>query len=109
MMVYAWASGAKQLCHIILIKQMRLSLQYGVCETTPAAFASYGSLMSNLGKSGESFLFGELAERMLEKDEEGTIASKAYVLTIVHGDCHHWRRPLLSIAQSSSWKDIVLG
>jgi predicted ATPase len=96
MLIYSAVLNDKNLAHTIFMKEMRLSIRYGACENTPAAFASYGMFVSTLGMTEDAFRFGELAEHLLDNDTEGKFTCcKAFVLSLVHSFCRHWRKPLV--------------
>jgi len=91
---YSWVLAESILLSVIFLKSMRMSLRYGASSNLPASFASYAILMSSIDDVDESFRFGDLAERLLAEDKEGTAGCMAFTLTIVHGNCSHWKKPL---------------
>jgi hypothetical protein len=97
MLTYSWVIGANDLVTFICLKGIRLSLRYGSCDNTPAAFANAGMLWCSLGKTGDGFRFAKLAMQMLDKNRSLTIGCRAYVVSVTSCTCMHWRRPLVNV------------
>ncbi|MEM9213323.1 MAG: AAA family ATPase [Cyanobacteria bacterium P01_F01_bin.150] len=82
-----------QLSALINIKQINLSLEHGVTETSPFAYACYGMILCSEGtNTQDGYEFAQLALRLLETNQSPTVISKT--LLYCHLFITHWRDSL---------------
>jgi len=95
------------LLSLISIKQVNLALEYGNTDTSPFAYASYGTILCVGGKeTAEGYKFGQLALSLLETNPSPMIVAKTLFycyLFITHwrDSLHHTLQPMLEAYQLS--------
>ena len=78
---------------VIIFKSIRLSVRYGITESSVFAFAGYGFISCGiLNHIDEGIRFGRLAEKLIEKYRLKNIHSRTMATT--HGFIYHWRTHL---------------
>ena len=95
------------LLSLINVKQVNLALEYGNSDTSPFAYASYGTSLFAGGKeTGEGYEFGQLALSLLEMNPSPIVVAKTLFycyLFITHwrDSLHHTLQPMLTAYQLS--------
>jgi histidine kinase len=98
LMVFATYTARKNLFPFVILKMVRLSLQFGVSAVSSVAFASYGMLLNALGDLDGSYRFSCLGMSLLE-ERFSSVKNDwiARVQTIHYGMNLLWKRPITSI------------
>jgi predicted ATPase len=77
---------------VILLRLMRLSLEYGLSEVSGYALASYGVILSGaFHKHQQAYQLGELADRMEDRLHVGTFSGRVDIMRA--GALYPWIRP----------------
>jgi len=92
----AYLTGNDKLFAAAVLRQVRLSLQHGVCVESSAAYASYVVLLAGLGDLKSADEFGKLALRLTERFNAAEWRCRNLVLYAVFGQS--WNRP---------WREMV--
>ncbi|MBE9011511.1 AAA family ATPase, partial [Pseudanabaenaceae cyanobacterium LEGE 13415] len=82
------------LLSVIVLQQVKLSLQYGNAPESASAYAAQGNVLCGLGDIENGYQFGKLAIALLE--HYSVEALKPITMMVVNSFIKHWRDPLHS-------------
>jgi predicted ATPase/signal transduction histidine kinase len=85
--------GMAELYPLIVLKQVNLSIQYGIAPSSAYAYATYGLILCAFGNDIEGgYRSGKIALNLLDKFQAKQF--KAKVLNLVHPFVLHWKTHL---------------
>jgi len=67
MALYAFC-GAPDLFPFIVLKMVKITMKYGICDSSCYAFTCYGMILCATGEFDAGYRFGQLALRLIEQD-----------------------------------------
>jgi predicted ATPase/signal transduction histidine kinase len=78
---------------LICLKQVNLAIKYGNTDTSPVAYAFYGTILCTEGReTAMGYQFGQLALSLLEVNQSPTVVAKTLVYCYVF--INHWQESL---------------
>ncbi|MEQ8466829.1 trifunctional serine/threonine-protein kinase/ATP-binding protein/sensor histidine kinase [Coleofasciculus sp. E1-EBD-02] len=78
---------------LISLKQVNLAIKHGNTDTSPFAYACYGTILCSEGQeTAMGYQFGKLALRLLEVNESPTVAAKTLIYCYLF--INHWQESL---------------
>ncbi|MCU0551180.1 MAG: trifunctional serine/threonine-protein kinase/ATP-binding protein/sensor histidine kinase [Leptolyngbya sp. Prado105] len=83
---------------LVILQQVKLSLQYGNAPESAFAYAAQGNSLCGLGNIETGYQFGQLAIALL--DQHLSNALKPLTLFVVNTFVRHWREPLADTLSS---------
>ena len=78
----------------IVLRQVKLTLKYGINDASGIAFASYGMILTALGEYDEAYRFGQLSLRLLAQNESARAQWYPRVCFFVQGAINPWTKPI---------------
>jgi predicted ATPase len=82
----------------VILKLLKLTLQYGLSVFASAAFSGYGMLcVGTLGEVDEGFRFGELGMTLLERFKANEFLPRVYAA--FYGCIYAWKKPLKDVLE----------
>jgi predicted ATPase len=78
---------------LVILRTMRITLQHGLCDYTPFAYATYGMLLSSSGHAKDGFKYGALSLRLCDRLERNTCLPGTNLIVFTMLD--HLTNPLL--------------
>ena len=92
MTLFAWSSSKSDTLVLSILKMIKITIQHGVCEYTPFAFASYASMLGGMGDHAAAFDYGALALALVERP--GMRSGYARTVEVVHFAVYHLKNPI---------------
>ena len=87
----AFISGRYELFALAVLKKTNISLKYGNCPESAAAYIGYAILLAAMGNLQGAYDFGNLALRLNERFDDPRWKSLTFVLYTLF--CHGWKEP----------------
>lgn len=91
----AYMSGNSNLFAVAVLIKTKLAIKYGHSEETAAAFSGYAALLAGMGDFGGAHEFGEMAVRLMER--QNSLAWKSMTLNLY---------ALFSLSWNRSWSEL---
>lgn len=91
----------RELFPFVILKMMKMSLQFGLSAMSATAFAGYGTLLAFSGKGEEAQRYGKLALDLVERFEANSYRSRVYGLVYgcIQPAVQPWRNSLKKLKE----------
>ena len=90
--LFAWSANKSDTLVLSILKMIKITIQDGVCEYSPFAFASYSSMLGGMGDHAAAFEYGAVALELVERP--GMRAGYARTVEVVHFAVTHLKNPI---------------